>query len=429
MKVLVIGSGGREHTIIWKLKQSSKVEKIYCAPGNAGIADIAECVDIKSYDINALLEFAKQNMIDLTIVGPERPLVEGIVDEFQKAGLKVFGPSKKAAQLEGSKAFAKKLMKKYKIPTASYQTFTDLKTAKEHIFMSKFPVVIKADGLAAGKGVTVATSLVEAIRALEDAMEKNVFGEAGGTVVIEDCLVGEEASILAFVDGKNYKIMVSSQDHKQIFDGDKGPNTGGMGTYSPAPVVTPSIMNQVDESVIKPMVAGMAKDGNPYQGILYAGLMITADGPKVIEFNCRFGDPETQVVLPRMKSDLLDAFMACVDGTVDQLDLSWHDEAAVCVVLSAEGYPGSYEKGKEIKGLEEFKDKEDLFVFQAGTINEEGSIKTAGGRVLSVTALGEDIKGAIKKVYNNINKIQFEGMYYRKDIGKKALKHLQEVKS
>ncbi|MBU0580285.1 MAG: phosphoribosylamine--glycine ligase [Candidatus Margulisbacteria bacterium] len=428
MKVLVIGSGGREHTIVWKLKQSPKIEKIYCAPGNAGIAEIAECLPIQADDIPALLNFAKENTIDLTVVGPEIPLVAGIADEFEATGLKVFGPSKKAAQLEGSKAFAKKIMKKYKVPTASYEVFKDLKKAKEHIFMSKFPVVIKADGLAAGKGVTVATSLVEATKALEDAMQNKVFGEAGATVVIEECLQGEEASILAFVDGKNFVSMVSSQDHKRIFDDDKGPNTGGMGTYSPAPLVTNMMMDEISNKILKPTIEGMAKEGAPYKGVLYAGLMLTKEGPKVIEYNCRFGDPETQVVLPRLESDLLEAMLACVDGTVDQLQLSWKQDAAVCVVLAADGYPGSYEKGKPIQGLENFKDLPDVVVFHAGTKLEEGVVKTSGGRVLGVTGLGSDIKAAIKKAYNAVNKIQFDGIYFRKDIGKKALKHLQTVK-
>ncbi|MFC1517850.1 phosphoribosylamine--glycine ligase [Candidatus Margulisiibacteriota bacterium] len=428
MKVLVIGSGGREHTIVWKLKQSPRIEKIYCAPGNAGIAELAECVPLKVDDIQGLLNFAKENAIDLTVVGPEIPLVAGITDEFEAAGLKVFGPSKKAAQLEGSKAFAKKIMKKYKIPTANYDVFTELQKAKEHIFMSKFPVVIKADGLAAGKGVTVATSLVEATKALEEAMQSKIFGDSGATVVIEEYLQGEEASILAFVDGKNFKTMVSSQDHKRIFDEDKGPNTGGMGTYSPAPIITNTMQHEIENKVIKPMVDGMAKEGAPYKGILYAGLMITKDGPKVIEFNCRFGDPETQVVIPRLKSDLLDSMLACVDGTVDQLELSWQEGAAVCVVLAADGYPGSYEKGIEIKGLEAFKDTPEVIVFHAGTVSDNGVIKTAGGRVLGLTALGPDIKAAIKKAYSSIKKIDFDGMYYRKDIGKKALKHLEKVK-
>jgi len=425
MKILVIGSGGREHTIVWKLKQSPRVEKIYCAPGNAGIAELAECLPLKADDIPGLLSFAKANAIDLTIVGPEMPLVAGIVDEFQAAGLKIFGPAKKAAQLEGSKAFAKKIMKKYKVPTASYEVFTDLQKAKEHIYMSKFPVVIKADGLAAGKGVTVATSLVEATKALEAAMQQNVFGEAGRTVVIEECLVGEEASILAFVDGKNFQIMVPSQDHKAIYDGDKGPNTGGMGTYSPAPIITSSMLDEIANKIIRPMVDGMAKEGAPYKGVLYSGLMITKDGPKVIEFNCRFGDPETQVVLPRLGSDLLEPLLASIDGSLDQITLNWKQEAAVCVVLAADGYPGDYEKGKEIKGLENFKDSQEEMVFHAGTKLEDGIVKTNGGRVLGITALGKDIKEAIKKAYNAVKKIEFEGMYYRKDIGKKALKYLQ----
>lgn len=426
MKILVVGSGGREHTIVWKLKQSPKVEQLYCAPGNAGIAELAECVPVKADDIQGLLDFAKEKQIDLAVIGPEIPLVAGVVDQFEAAGIKVFGPSKKAAQLEGSKAFAKKIMKKYKVPTAAYETFTDLQKAKEHIFMSKFPVVIKADGLAAGKGVTVATSLVEATKALEDAMQNKVFGDSGATVVIEECLQGEEASILAFVDGKNFKTMVSSQDHKRIYDGDKGPNTGGMGTYSPAPIINNTMLAEIENKVIKPTIDGMAKEGADYKGVLYAGLMITKEGPKVIEYNCRFGDPETQVVLPQLDSDLVDALLACVDGTVDQLQLSWKQGAAVCVVLASEGYPGKYDKGMEIQGLDMLRDKEDTVVFHAGTVLDNGVVKTSGGRVLGVTALGGDIKKAIKKAYDSVKKVQFEGMYYRKDIGKKALKYLQQ---
>ncbi len=422
MKLLVIGGGGREHTLIWKFKQSPKVEKIFCAPGNAGIAPIAECVALNTEDIPALLQFAKDNTIDLTVVGPEAPLTLGIVDAFEKAGLKIFGPSKAAAQLEGSKAFAKKIMKKYKIPTAKYEVFKEAKKAMEHIFMSRFPVVIKADGLAAGKGVTVATSLVEAKKAVEAAMNDKVFGEAGATVVIEECLVGEEASVLAFVDGSNILVMPSAQDHKRIFDEDKGPNTGGMGTYSPAPIITAAMQDEIMKDILRPMVDGMAKEGAPYKGVLYAGLMITKDGPKVIEFNCRFGDPETQVIIPRLDSDLVEIMLACCDGTLPSVQPVWKQDAAVCVVLAAEGYPGTYKKGQEITGLENFMDTTDVMAFHAGTTLDNGVVRTSGGRVLGITALDSDLKKAVKKVYGAVSKVQFEGMQFRKDIAKKALK-------
>jgi len=425
MNILLIGSGGREHTLAWKIKQSPKVTKLYCAPGNPGIAEYAECIDLKVEDITGLKNFAKEKNIQLTVVGPEIPLALGIVDEFQKDGLRVFGPSQAAAQLESSKLFSKKIMKKYKIPTANYETFEDPQLALEHVYMSRFPVVIKADGLAAGKGVTVAISLVEAKRAINAALKDKVFGEAGAKIVIEEFLSGEEASILAFCDGKNFIPMTSAQDHKTIYDEDKGPNTGGMGTYSPAPVVTKAVMEQVNETVFKPMMMAMIQEKAPYVGILYAGLMITADGPKVIEFNCRFGDPETQVILPRLKNDIIDVFEACIDGTLDQIQLEWRSEAAVCVVLAADGYPGTYKKGDAITGLAEAKQLPDTHVFHAGTATHENKIVTAGGRVLGVTALGADIRTAIKNSYRATEAIAFSGMHKRKDIGQKALKHLK----
>lgn len=426
MNILLIGSGGREHTLAWKIKQSPKVTKLYCAPGNPGIAEYAECVDLKVEDIAGLKAFAKEKNIQLTVVGPEIPLALGIVDEFQKDGLRIFGPSQKAAQLESSKLFAKKIMKKYKIPTAGYETFEDAQLALEHVYMSRFPVVIKADGLAAGKGVTVAISLVEAKRAINAALKDKVFGEAGAKIVIEEFLSGEEASILAFCDGKNFIPMTSAQDHKTVYDEDKGPNTGGMGTYSPAPIVTKEIAAQVDETVFKPMLAAMAAEGAPFVGILYAGLMITKDGPKVIEFNCRFGDPETQVVLPRLKNDIIDVFEACIDGKLDQVKLEWRPEAAVCVVLAADGYPGTYKKGDVISGLGAAKELPDTHVFHAGTAKEKDQIVTAGGRVLGVTALGSDIRTAIKNSYKATEAISFSGLHKRKDIGQKALKHLKQ---
>lgn len=425
MNILVIGSGGREHAIVWKLKQSPRVKKIYCAPGNPGIAELAELVNIKVEDIAGLKNFAKEKSIDLTVVGPEIPLVAGIVDEFQKDKLRVFGPSAKAAQLEGSKIFAKKIMKKYKIPTAGFEQFTDPQKALEHVYMSRFPLVIKADGLAAGKGVTVARSLVEARRAIKAALEEKVFGDSGAKIIIEEFMEGEEASILAFCDGKNFVSMVSAQDHKTVFDNDQGPNTGGMGTYSPAPLVTAALAKEIDEKVFKPMIDGLASDGIPYVGVLYAGLMITKDGPKIVEFNCRFGDPETQVVLPRLNSDLAEIMNACVDGKLAEQKISWNDKPAVCVVLAAEGYPGNYKKGALINGLTEAAQLPETIVFHAGTAKQENNIVTSGGRVLGVTALGTDLRTAIKNTYAAVNKIKFDGMHFRKDIGQKALKHLK----
>lgn len=426
MNILIIGSGGREHTLAWKIKQSPKVTKIYCAPGNPGIAEYAECIDLKIEDIAGLKTFAKEKNIQLTVVGPEIPLALGIVDEFQKDGLRIFGPSQAAAQLESSKLFSKKIMKKYKIPTANYEAFTDPQLALEHVYMSRFPVVIKADGLAAGKGVTVAISLVEAKRAINAALKDKVFGEAGAKIVIEEFLSGEEASILAFCDGTNFIPMTSAQDHKTIYDEDKGPNTGGMGTYSPAPVVTKAVLEQVNETVFKPMMAAMIQEKAPYVGILYAGLMITADGPKVIEFNCRFGDPETQVILPRLKNDIIDVFEVCIDGTLNQVQLEWRPEAAVCVVLAADGYPGNYKKGDIISGLDLAKQLPDTHIFHAGTALEKNQLVTSGGRVLGVTALGTDIRTAIKNSYRATEAIAFSGMHKRKDIGLKALKHLKQ---
>ncbi len=425
MNILIIGSGGREHTLAWKIKQLPGLNKLYCAPGNAGIGEIAELVNIAPTDIEALKNFAKEKNIDLTVVGPEDPLVLGIVDEFEKEGLKIFGPSKKAAQLEGSKTFAKKIMKKYKVPTAEFWEFTDAQKALEHVYMSRFPVVIKADGLAAGKGVTVARSLVEAKRAINAILVDKIFGENNIKLIIEECLVGEEASILAFCDGKNFIAMTSAQDHKTIYDEDKGPNTGGMGTYSPAPLVTAELSKTINETIFKPMIDGMAAEGIPYKGILYAGLMITADGPKVIEFNCRFGDPETQVVLPRLKNNLVELFFACINGTLENTKLEWEEKAAVCVVLAADGYPEKYKKGEIITGLNEAAKLEDTIIFHAGTARENNQIVTSGGRVLGVTALGSDLKEAIKNAYKATEVVGFKGAQKRTDIGKKALKYLK----
>ena len=422
MKVLVIGSGGREHALVWKISQSPKVDKIYCAPGNAGTAEFAENVNIKVDDIAGLLNFAQEKKIDLTVVGPEIPLVLGVVDEFDKAGLKAFGPSKAAAQLEGSKAFAKNIMVKYDIPTAQTGIFTDPAKAIAYINEMGAPIVVKADGLAAGKGVLICQTTAEAITAVKDIMEKKEFGSAGDTFVIEECLVGEEASILALTDGKSIVPLETSQDHKRIYDGDKGPNTGGMGAYSPAPVITDHLMSQIDVEVLRPLVAGMAQEGIPYKGIIYAGIMVTKQGPKVLEFNCRFGDPETQPILMRMKSDIVPIFQAVIDGKLNNREIEWHEKAAVCVVIAAGGYPGKYEKGMPITGIDKVDQLANAYVFHAGT-KFPGPV-TSGGRVLGVTALGDNIKFAIKNAYQAVEMIKFKGMQYRKDIGKKALKYL-----
>ncbi|TCK06326.1 phosphoribosylamine--glycine ligase [Phorcysia thermohydrogeniphila] len=423
MKVLVVGSGGREHALAWKLAQSPLVKKVFGAPGNPGIAKIGECVNIPVTDIKALAEFAEKEGIDLTVVGPEAPLVAGIVDEFEKRGLKIFGPTKAAAQLEGSKAFAKEMMRKYGVPTADFRVFDNPEEAKAYIKEKGAPIVVKADGLAAGKGVTVAKTVEEAIEAVEKIMVEKVFGEAGNKVVIEDCLVGEEASYLVVTDGERFIPLATSQDHKQVFDGDKGPNTGGMGAYSPAPVLSPEMEKEVQEKVIKPILKGMREEGHPFKGILYAGLMITEEGPKVLEFNVRFGDPEAQVILRRLKTDLVEVFNSVIDGKLID-ELSWIPETAICVVLASKGYPGKYEKGKEITGIEEAEKLDNVVIFHAGTAVKDGRVVTNGGRVLNVTALGKDIVEARENVYRAIEKVHFDGMHYRKDIGLKALKRL-----
>lgn len=419
MKILVIGSGGREHALVWKLRQSARVTEIFCAPGNGGIAGLATCVDIKADDVPALLKFAKENKIGLTVVGPEVPLVVGIVDAFEKVGLKIFGPSKAAARLEGSKVFAKDFMVRHHIPTARYLSFDTLEAAVAGLEEFTFPVVVKADGLAAGKGVIICSDKAEAKNALGEIMSKKVFKDAGARVVIEEFLVGEEASILAVADGKTFIILESSQDHKRILDQDKGPNTGGMGAYSPAPVVTPALMKKISAQVIKPVIAGMKKEGAPFKGILYAGIMATKQGPKVLEFNTRFGDPETQAVLPRLKSDLVDVMLASAEGCLAKMKLKWDRRSCVSVVMAAGGYPGDYATGKVITGFEKI--SADAVVFHAGTRQDGDFIVTSGGRVLAVTALGADIKEAIKNVYAEVAKITFDGMQYRHDIGKKAL--------
>ena len=421
MRILVIGGGGREHALVWKLAQSPRVEKIYCAPGNPGIGQIAECVNISVDNIKALCGFAREHNVDLTVVGPEKPLTDGIVDYFTAQGLKIFGPTQEAAQLEGSKTFAKERMQEYHIPTADFAVFSSAAQAKNYIEKKGVGIVVKADGLAAGKGVVVATTAAEAIAAIDEIMLKKVHGDAGNQVVLEELLIGEEASLLAFTDGTTVVPMVAAQDHKRVGDGDTGPNTGGMGAYAPAPVVTPELLKQIQETILQPMIDGLRNDGILYQGCLYAGLMITADGPKVIEFNARFGDPETQVVLPLLKTDLVPVLEACMDGTLAECNVSWKNSAAVCVVVAAGGYPGEYRKGDVIKGLYDAEAK-DAVVFHAGTGLSGENVVTHGGRVLGVTAVAETIADAVNKVYPAVEQIKFSGMQYRKDIAHRALK-------
>ena len=419
MKILVVGSGGREHAIVWKLAQSPKAEKIYCAPGNGGIGELAECVDIGAMEFEKLAAFAKEKEIDLTVIGMDDPLCGGIVDVFESQGLRVFGPRKNAAILEGSKAFSKDLMKKYGIPTADYQVFTDPEKAEEYLETAKFPIVLKADGLALGKGVLICNTLEEAKAGVKTLMLDKQFGSAGDEIVIEEFLTGREVSVLSFVDGKTIKIMTSAQDHKRAKDGDQGLNTGGMGTFSPSPFYTEEVDAFCREHIYQKTVDAMRAEGREFKGIIFFGLMLTADGPRVLEYNARFGDPETQVVLPRMKNDLADVFEACVDGTLDQVELEFEDNAAVCVVLASDGYPEKYEKGFPISGLETFDGKKDYFVFHAGTKRgADGQILTNGGRVLGVTATGKDLKEARKKAYEATGWISFENKYMRTDIGK-----------
>lgn len=422
MKVLVIGSGGREHALVWKLSQSPKVDKIFCAPGNAGIAEIAECLDIKADDIDALLNFAKYEWIDLTVVGPEVPLSAGIVDAFIKEERRIFGPDKSGARLEGSKVFAKDFMLKYGIPTAEHKTFSSYLHAEEYIRLKGAPVVIKADGLAAGKGVFVCETVEEATDALKQIMKDKAFGDAGHKVVIEQCLRGEEASFMILTDGKTVVPLATSQDHKTIFDGDKGPNTGGMGAYSPAPVITKSLEAKIMKTVIGPVMKGLARERINFRGVIYAGLMICDGKPYVLEFNCRFGDPEAQPILMRLDCDLFEVLKATAEGKLKDAYISWRNDAAVCVVISSKGYPGKYEKGKAIKGLDEFKGDKDTMIFHAGTSLNDGNFVTSGGRVLGVTAIGKDIQTAKENAYKAVEKIHFDGMHYRKDIADKAIK-------
>ena len=421
MNILVIGSGGREHALCWKIKQSPKVKKLFCAPGNGGISRIAECANINVEDIDALLKFALEKKIDLTVVGPEASLVKGIVDVFSQKGLKIFGPSREAAQLEGSKAFAKEFMHRRNIPTAVYKIFDDAPAAHTFLAKAQFPLVVKADGIAAGKGVYVCGHLKEAQAAIDEIMVQQVFGTAGSRVVIEECLQGQEASVLAISDGKHFLVLPAAQDHKRIFDDDLGPNTGGMGSYCPAPVVTAEVLNTVITRVIEPAIRGMYQEGVPFKGVLYAGVMLTASGPMVLEFNARFGDPETQSILPRLKTDLVEIMLAACDGRLHDLSVQWDTRSCVCVVMSAGGYPGKYQSGFQITGLDEIADA-DTVVFHAGTRNDGGTIVTSGGRVLGVTALGKGLEEAISKAYDAVGKIDFDHCFFRRDIGKKALK-------
>jgi phosphoribosylamine---glycine ligase len=421
MKILVIGGGGREHALVWKIAQSPLVKKIYCAPGNPGIAGLAECLPIKADEIGKLLEFACEEQIDLTVVGPEQPLSMGIVDIFKNHDLKVFGPSQAAAFIEGSKAFSKDLMRKYDVPTAAYGVFTEVAPAEEFIDKTGLPIVVKADGLAAGKGVIIAQTREEALRTVRDMLSGDAFGSAGSRVVIEEFLTGEEASFLAITDGVNIIPLASAQDHKAIFDNDQGPNTGGMGAYSPAPVVTDAIHEIAMSDVLRRTVDGMASEGRPYRGVLYAGLMIKDGVVKTLEFNARFGDPECQPLLMRMKSDIIPVLLAAADGDLSGIEIEWHDKAAVCVVMAAGGYPGDYRKGDVIQGLDKAATLEDVYVFHAGTALKDGRCVTNGGRVLGVTALGDTVENAIERAYQAVETISWDGVQYRKDIGKKAL--------
>ncbi len=418
MKVLIVGSGGREHAIAWSVAKSPKVDKIYCAPGNAGIAEFAECVNIKAMEFDKLVAFAKENAIDLTIIGMDDPLVGGVVDAFESEGLRVFGPRKNAAIIEGSKAFSKDLMKKYKIPTAAYENFTDPDEAIKYLETAKMPIVLKADGLALGKGVLICNTLEEAKEGVKTLMLDKQFGDAGNEIVIEEFMTGREVSVLAFCDGKTIKCMTSAQDHKRAKDGDQGLNTGGMGTFSPSPFYNDEVEAFCEKYVYQSTIDAMASEGRPFTGILFTGLMITEDGPKVLEYNARFGDPEAQVVLPRMKNDIIDVMEACIDGKLSDVELEFEDNAAVCVVLASDGYPEKYDKGFEIKGLDTFKDKDGYYVFHAGTRFDGDKIVTNGGRVLGVVAKGENLKAARANAYKATEWIDFANKYKRNDIGK-----------
>jgi len=420
MRILVVGGGGREHTLVWKLASSPLVDKLFAAPGNAGMAELAECVDIKVEDITRLADFAEKNSVDLTVVGPELPLTLGIVDEFERRNLKILGPTKSAAEIEGSKVFAKEFMKKHHIPTASFKIFDNPDQASDFVRSSDLPLVVKADGLAAGKGAVIVEDTPSALSIIRKMMVEKIFGQAGSRVVVEDFLEGEEITILAFTDGETISPMVSSQDHKKIFDGDRGPNTGGMGAYAPTTIVDDRMMKRINDEILEPTVTGLEREGRTFKGILYAGLMITERGPKVMEFNCRFGDPETQVILPLLKSDLAEIFLSIVEGELSLQEVEWNDNFAVCVVLASAGYPGKYERDKEISGLNRAKQMEDVLIFHAGTKKRGGRMFTNGGRVLGVTATDKSMEKAIQKAYSAVDKIEFEGMQYRKDIGYRA---------
>ena len=420
MNILLIGSGGREHALAWKISQSPMLDKLFAIPGNPGIKALAECItDISTGDNAAIVRFAQEKKAELVVVGPEAPLTSGLVDDLAAAGIKAFGPTKKAAALEGSKSFAKNIMEKYGIPTAKYRVFSEAAAAKDYIRQEGAPIVIKADGLAAGKGVIVAMTQEEALAAIDTIMVSDAFGGAGNQVVIEEFMEGEEASLLAFTDGETIKAMVSSQDHKRAYDGDQGPNTGGMGTYAPAPVMTPEVRQKAEETILRPIIAAMKEEGIPYSGCLYAGLMIKSGVPKVVEFNARFGDPETQVILPLLKSDLVPIMLACADGTLADQTIEWLDEAAVCVILASGGYPASYEKGFPITGLE---NANDALIFHAGTAEKCGQLITAGGRVLGMTAVAGSIAAARQKAYDQVSKVHFANMHYRKDIANRGLR-------
>ncbi|HZK25602.1 MAG TPA: phosphoribosylamine--glycine ligase [Oscillospiraceae bacterium] len=427
MRVLVVGGGGREHVLVWKLLQSPHVQKVYCAPGNAGIAEIAECIPISTDNIAALVDFALEQEIELTVVGPELPLTAGIVDEFTAAGINIFGPNRAAAKLEGSKVFAKQLMEKYQIPTAESRTFTNVDKALAYLQEKGVPIVVKADGLAAGKGVVVAATLKEAEIAVQRMLVNEEFGEAGKRVIIEEYLTGEEVSVLAFTDGQTVIPMVSSQDHKAAYDHDAGPNTGGMGAYSPAPVFTEQLLSQVEATILQPTIAGLQAEGIVFKGVLYAGLMITADGPKVLEYNVRFGDPECQVVLPRLESDLATVLLAVANSNLAGHKLKWYQNHTACVVMAAGGYPGAYQKGKIITGLTEVRQHNDAYVFHAGTAKKGTKVVTNGGRVLGVTAWGDTLQAALDKAYQVVEKINFADAHFRRDIGHKAIKRLDKA--
>jgi phosphoribosylamine--glycine ligase len=424
MKVLVVGSGGREHALIWKLRQSPRVSHVYCAPGNAGIAETAELVAVRADDVAGLLRFARQNAVDLTVVGPELPLTLGIADEFQRHGLRIFGPDRQAAELEGSKAFAKDLLRRQKIPTGYFGTFADADEAKQYLAEVGAPIVVKADGLAAGKGVVLCRTLREAEAAVDEIMQGRLYGDAGNRVVIEEFLEGEEASFMVITDGTTAVPLASSQDHKAAYDGDQGPNTGGMGTVSPTTNISLDGHKRIMQDIVLPTIAGLAEEGRRFQGVLFAGLMITEAGPKVLEFNARFGDPETQVIMARMRSDVVPILQQCATGALGDTRIEWAKEPAVCVVLASRGYPEAPETGKLVSGLDTLKDWSDVVVYHAATRREDGAVKTVGGRVLGVTALGANLESAIARVYEAIGRIEFDGMLYRRDIGARALARL-----